>query len=57
MRAVITPHVAFTFHHLMSHPLREPVEWSHDANVSMATEVARQVSNTDFQLERTAKPS
>ena len=57
VHAVVTPHEVFTSHHLISHPLREPEEWSHDANVTMAMEVARQASNTDFQLERTAKQS
>ena len=57
VHAFITPHKVFTFHHSISHPLREQEEWSHDANVTMVMEVAQQVSNTDFQLEFTAKPS
>ena len=57
VRTFITPHKVFTFHHSISHPLREQEEWSHDANVTMVMEVAQQVSNTDFQLEFTAKPS
>ena len=41
VRTVITPHEEFTFHHSISHPLHEPEKWSHDANYTMATEVAR----------------
>ena len=57
VRTFITPHKVFTFHHSISHPLREQEEWSHDTNVTMVMKVAQQVSNTDFQLEFTAKPS
>ena len=57
MRAVVAAREASTFIHLIRCPLRVTEVWSHDANVTMATEVARRASRIDFQLERSAKRS
>ena len=40
VRAVVAAREASTFIHLIRHPLRVTEVWSHDANVTMATEVA-----------------
>ena len=57
MRAVVAAREASTFIHSIRRPLRVTEVWSHDANVTMATEVARRASRIDFQLERSAKRS
>ena len=55
VRVAVPPCEAFTFIHSIRHPLREREAWSHDLNVTVATEVAQRASKTDFQLEPTAK--
>ena len=57
VRAVVAAREASTFIHSIRRPLRVTKVWSHDANVTMATEVARRASRLDFQLERSAKRS
>ena len=55
MHAVVAAHEASTFIHSIRRPLRVTEVWSHDANVTMAMDVAGRVSKTDFQLEHSAK--
>ena len=57
VRAVVAAREASTLIHSIGRPLRVTEVWSHDANVAVATEVARQASRIDFQLERSAKRS
>ena len=55
VRVAVPPCEAFTFIHSIRHSLREREAWSHDLNVTVATEVAQRASKTDLQLEPTAK--
>ena len=57
VRALVAAREASTFIRSIRRPLRVTEVWSHDANVTMATEVAWQASRLDFQLERLAKRS
>ena len=59
VHAVGAAREAPTFIHSIRRPLQLHVTkvWSHDVNVTMATEVARRASKTDFQFKRLAKPS
>ena len=55
VHAVVAAREASTFIHSIRRPLRVTEVWSHDANVTMAMDVAGRVSKTDFQLEHSAK--
>ena len=50
VRCVVVALEASTFIHSISHPLCVPEMLSHDANVTVATEVAGHASKTNFSL-------
>ena len=57
MRDVVAAREASTFDYSIHHPLHVMEVWSHDTNVAVAMEVARQASRIDFQLEHSTKGS
>ena len=57
MRDVVAAREASTFAYSIHHPLHVMEVWSHDTNVAVAMEVARQASRIDFQLEHSTKGS
>ena len=55
--AVAAAHKVSTVIHSICHPLHVLWMCPHDANVTVAIEVAQRASKIDFQLERSAKQS